>query len=183
MKTKNVTPLIIPALGQMEKQGFNRNALLLEQQNLISMALRVSEPNTPSEKLLEMANAFASDKPYLAYSHALVQKNRFSVRELETVAQHLQWMEGHLERQYALSMAKDVPLSKFAAQQGMIARVYAGVLIACWELEENGVIPIGNSMVLKKLSEKSDGPLGEIHQKALSILEANENQSRQKIAA
>jgi hypothetical protein len=185
VKNSNATPLIISALAQMEQQGFNRNALLLMQQNLISMAVRVSEPNTPSEKLIDLATSFSSEKTYLAYSQALVEKNRHSVRELETVARHLQWIEKHLERQYAISLAKDIPLSKFAQQQGAITNVYAGLIDACRDLEKSGVVPVSNSKTLAAISEKSDGPLGEIHQKALAVLDAQEQSSRslQKMAA
>lgn len=169
--THAISPLHIPVLKELEAQGMNLRALLLMQKNLVANALRITTPNDP--RIMDIAAGLATKGPriYDAYAKAVVSINKKEVKELEKVAHHLQWLEGHLERKYVQAMAKDQPQAPFAEQQGMIADVYAGLIQEAEELAKDGIVAVGNSTTLAALTQRSDGPLGEIFDKAMLLIE------------
>lgn len=180
-----INALVLPKLKELAAQGLNSQALLLLQQRVMVSVTRANPDLAASEKVAQADSLLPKgSKIYDAYSQALVSINKQEIEQMEQIATHLQWLEGHLERQYAKAIAQEEPLAQFAEQQGAIAEVYAGVLKHAYDLQNRGVIAVSNSPTLTSLVDRNDGPLQEIYQKALLLVEGDEaTHERQRAAA
>lgn len=171
MEAKRPSPLLIPVLKHMSRaEGLDNRALLAMQAGAVRHALRVVSPSHPEVMKIANESLPTGASIYTLYHETLESMSDNRVDELERIGKHLQWMiNDHLPRQYVKAKASESTMSEFAARQGAIAKVLASVMTEADKLANDGVIAVNKSTTLTALTERPEGPLSEIYDKAVAI--------------
>ena len=172
---KPITPLVLPLLKSMSQiEGMDNRALLSMQAGAVRTALRVTHPSD-AQLLNVAADTLPKDaRIYTMYQNTLQSFRDNEVKELERVGKHLQWIiEDHLPGEYVRAIAAEEPMRKFALRQGAIAETLAAVLSEAQKLADDGVMAVNRSTTLTALTERPQGPLGDLFDKAISIQKSN----------
>lgn len=164
-------------IQQLADKGFKATALVEMERTAYALAVLAMPGATPKELAREAEACLpAGINLHALYTQTLSSMMMAPVAQLEELADHIQVKADLLESIYVRKvLANDgASFAERARMQGALAEDYASLLSAAMDLESRNVISVARSESLQSITEPSDGPLRNLHTKAMSIIAARE---------
>lgn len=181
----NAAVFTLKPIRDLANKGFKPSALLKMEQDAYMQA-RMALPDAPPEVIAQEAenNLPKGDLLHSYYTQTLSRLMTATLREVTDMADQISLKASALEAAYVRKLAsnQDVSLAEKAKLQGAVAQEYATMLAIAQDLEERNIITVAQAPRLQSLTEQPDGPLLDVYQKAIAILNERQQQaSRQRL--
>jgi hypothetical protein len=167
-------------IQELADKGFKPAALV----EIERMAYTQAAMALPGASAKEIARAAEDSLPpgvnlHALYTQTLAAMMTAPLSQLEEIADHLQVKADLLETAYVKVLARDgASFAERARLEGSLAEDYASLLSTARDLESRNVISVARSSTLQAITEPSDGPLRNLHDKALAIMAARETEGQ-----
>lgn len=176
-------------IKKLAKLGFNGVALL-EIERAAFMQAVASRPQDASHEHIfkDALESLPRGEIHLLvlYTQQLALLENADVRRLQILGRELSTRAAFLENRYAElvdgSLKGPLSMPMYTQMRGQIADSYANLIQAAEDLTARGVIPMASKR-LEALTEPLDGPLKDLHPKAMAILASRRATHRQAMRA
>lgn len=165
-------------IQQLAEKGFKATALVEMERTAYTQAAMAMPDASPKDLAREAEACLpAGINLHALYTQTLAGMMMAPVSQLEEIADHIQMKAEILETSYVKVLARSGDsIAERARLEGHLAEDYASLLSTARELESRNVISVARSTSLQSITEPSDGPLRNLHTKAMSIIAARETE-------